>query len=200
MDKKKARFSRNNIKNIYLLLFFGAFALSCSVGASYARAVGSLISSDGVAKLFSPSFQNTLAGYLKLFSRMFYDDAFDILYLFIAGFMLWGRVASLGLIMLRGAEFGYYVSMLVNTYAYDSSLFTLSEFFIFFAVNLSVNIFTIYFAHESFRFSIKAKEFYPRRTDVLKTRAFVVYLFNMIIVCGITALCRIAYTLINILI
>jgi len=182
-------------KHSFYILLWGAFALSCVVAAVYARSLGSVITAQGVTSHFSPDRSSGIKGILSAMSSSFRDDAFEILYLFVAGFMIWGKPISFGIVAYRGAVFGYYFTALANTYVENSSLFSLTEYFLFLSVNLAVNFITVRFSFEALNFNSEIKSLYPQKWRILKSPVFFRYLADTVVVCGIIAVCKSIYTL-----
>lgn len=189
-----SRVKRIKKRSAYLLLLLLVFSICVVIGALYSRFFDLHLSLKGVSLHFSPVPDREMISYLKCFLFSFYDDAFDALYIFVAGFMLWGKAIVCSLLAIRGIRMGYYAIALANAHLIDNSLFTPLEYFLFLLVEFFLAFLIICLSREALFFNDRIKECYPKRFSIVKKPVFRGFAFDTVIICGIIAVSKILYT------
>ncbi len=177
--------------------FFSAivFFLSFTVGIVFASETGRIASPEDIERFFFPRLFVFPLDTLTALSRSFYDDITEAVYIFALGFMTFGKLLSFGAVLFRGARAGVLVFELYAANAADMPL-PFRERIAFLTVSLIVDAVIILFVGEACAFNTRLRNTFKNKLEVIKTRTFIGFVADMMIACGVIAVCRIVYTLI----
>ena len=186
-------------QRIHLFLLLSLFVVSVVSGAVYSRCFEVHLPLDAVREHFSPEY--TLNGALKYILSSFYNDAFEVLYIFVAGFMIWGKPIAFSLVAVRGIRLGYYFSSLICYYLLDASLLSILELTLFCLANIFVAVLILQFSYKAIEFNDTARELMRKqhRLVIVKTQVFAAFLTDTVIICGIITVIKSIYSLLIIL-
>ena len=167
------------------------FALSFTASALWTEAFGSAVSEDIILSHFSPDRSISLSRFI---TRSFYDDAIEMLYLFVLGFTFFGKPGILTLCALRGAAFGLSFSSMTAMASLIAERITFGEFLLYPLTVLTVNTAFIVFAAESWVFNTRFRSFSENKLKILRTPFFRACLLDFICFTGIIVLIKSVYS------
>ena len=175
---------------IFALLLASLFALSFTLSSAWVQLFGTAISADAILSHFSPDSSVSL---LRFITRSFYDDAIEMLYLFVLGFTFFGKPGILALSALRGAAFGFSFSSMMAAPSLIARSITLGEFLLYPLASVTVNACFIVFAAEGWVFNSRFRLFPQSKLRIIRTPAFRAYVLDFICFTGIIVLLKSVY-------
>lgn len=175
---------------IFALLLASVFALSFTLSSAGVRIFGSAISEDTIVSHFSPDPSVSL---LRFITHSFYDDAIEMLYLFVLGFTFFGKPGVLALSALRGAAFGFSFSSMTAVPSIIAEKITLGEFLLYPLASVTVNACFIVFAAESWVFNGRFRLFSQGKLRIIRTPLFRYHLLDFICFTGTIVLLKSVY-------
>lgn len=175
---------------MFALLFASVFALSFTLSSAGVRVFGATISEQAILSHFSPDASLSL---VRFITRSFYDDAIEMLYLFVLGFTFFGKPGVLALSALRGAAFGFSFSSMMSVPSFLSQNITLGEFLLYPFSSVTTNACFIVFAAESWVFNSRFRAFSQSKLRIIRSPIFRHYILDFICFTGIIVLLKSVY-------